>query len=84
MTDNIDADAWTDDSEPYRVECDQCDEVVFDDIDVPNQFALALQAAWYAGYHSGKEHPDSDYQEALPKKEGDELSDDPPASLDDV
>lgn len=39
----------------------------FDVID-DNAFANATAATWYAGYHSGKEHPQSDSQHAFPER----------------
>lgn len=47
----------------YVVECEECDIVEFPGGN--RTFASLRSADWYAGLHSGTEHPDSDRQMAL-------------------
>lgn len=55
----------------WQVECDECGIVSFDVTD-HDWFGNSNAATWYAGYHSGKEHPQSEFQEAFPKEVEDE------------
>lgn len=55
----------------YQVECEVCGIVEFDVLE-ESVFSNGTAATWYAGYHSGKEHPDSEYQEAFPKEVDDD------------
>jgi hypothetical protein len=50
----------------YTVFCEKCAEVTFEVLD--DEFRNKSSALWYAGYHSGKEHPESDFQESFPKE----------------
>lgn len=54
----------------FRVQCDQCGVVEFDVLD-EDWFGNIHAAMYYAGYHDGKEHPDSDMQLSMPEERPD-------------
>ena len=54
------------DTDRFVVECAECEAVVTFDVLDSSWFANTNAATWYAGYHSGKEHADVDYQCAFP------------------
>ena len=48
----------------FRVQCEQCGVVEFDVLD-EDWFGNVHAAMYYAGYHDGKKHGDSDSQESF-------------------
>lgn len=60
----------TDDDDRWWVYCEECGIVDFDVLD-EDWFGNWNAALWYAGYHGGTVHSESDYQRGIPVKKSD-------------